>query len=60
MSRSIQSVLEKHKLPGAEQHCYNNLLLAEPIKLIGPMKDGDIDIIECGIEIGYLERMYYA
>ena len=24
------------------------------------MKEGDIDIIECWIEIGYLERMYYA
>ena len=31
----------------------NNLLLAETIKLIEQMKDGDIDIIECGIEIGY-------
>ena len=24
------------------------------------MKDGDINIIECSIEIGYRERMYYA
>ena len=36
------------------------MLLAEIIKLIGQMKDGDVDIIECGIEIGYRERMHYA
>ena len=36
------------------------MLLAETIKLIEQMKDRDIDIIECGIEIGHRERMYYA
>ncbi len=36
----------------------NNLLLAETIKLIEQMKHGVIDIIECGIEIGFRERMY--
>ena len=35
----------------------NNLLLAETIKLIEQMKDGDIDIIECGIEIGYRAKV---
>ena len=35
----------------------NNLLLSETIKLIEQMKVGDIDIIECGIEIGYREQM---
>ena len=34
------------------------MLLAETIKLIEQMKHGVIDIIECGIEIGYRERMY--
>ena len=34
--------------------------LAETIKLIEQIKHGVIDIIECGIEIGYRERMYYA
>ena len=42
------------------QERHNNLLLAETIKLIGQMKDGDIDIIECGIEIRYRERMHCA
>ena len=37
----------------------NNLLLVETIKLIEQMKDGDIDIFECGIEIGYNEQLYY-
>ena len=36
------------------------MLLAETIELIEQLKDGDIDIIECGIEIGYRERMYYV
>ena len=38
----------------------NNLLLSETIKLIEQMKVGDINIIECGIEIGYRERMYHS
>ena len=40
----------------------NNLLLSETIKLIEQMKvaSGDIDIIECGIEIGYSEWMYHS
>ena len=41
------------------QELNNNLLLAETIKLIEQMKDGDIDIFECGIEIGYNEQLYY-
>ena len=36
------------------------MLLAETIKLIERMKHGVIDIIECGIEIGYREQVYYA
>ena len=50
MSRSTISYQERN----------NNLLLAETVKLIGQMKDGNINVIECGIEICYRERMYYA
>ena len=42
------------------QELNNNSLLAESIRFIKRLKEGEIDIIECGIEIGYLERMYYA
>ena len=38
----------------------NNLLLSETVGLIRQLEDGDISIIECGIEIGYRERMYQA
>ena len=35
----------------------NNMLLAETIRLIEQMKNNVIDIIKCGIEIGYRERL---
>ena len=38
----------------------NNSLLAESIHFVQRLKEGEIDIIECGIEIGYLESMCYA
>ena len=45
------------------QEWYKTLLLSETIKLVVQMQVGDIDIIdfiECGIEIGYSERMYHS
>ena len=38
----------------------NNTLLAETIRLIEQLKKGGIDILECRIEIGYREWMYYV
>ena len=44
----------------AYQASNNNRLLTEIVRLVGRVKDNDIDIIECAIQIGYYERMYYA
>ena len=41
------------------QESNNNSLLAESIRFIGRLKRGDIDIVECGIELGHLERMCF-
>ena len=48
--------MEGDQLPSGN----NNLLLSETIKLIEQMKVGDIGVIECGIEIGYRERMHHS
>ena len=48
--------MEGDQLPSGN----NNLLLSETIKLIEQMKVGDISVIECGIEIGYRERMHHS
>ena len=39
---------------------HHNKLLIETIRLIWEMERGTRSIIDCGIEICYLERMYYS
>ena len=41
------------------EECNNNRLLTEIVRLVKQLKNNEIDIIECGILIGYYERMYY-
>ena len=44
----------------AYQASNNNRPLTEIVQLVGRVKNNDIDIIECAIQIGYYERMDHA
>ena len=44
----------------AYQACNKNWLLSEIVRLVGMLMNNEIDIVECAIQIGYYERMYYA
>ena len=41
------------------QECNNNRLLTKIVRIVKQLKNNKIDIIECGIQIRYYERMYY-
>ena len=41
----------------AYQASNNNRLLTEIVQLVGRVKNNDIDIIKCAIQVGYYERM---
>ena len=44
----------------AYQAYNDNRLLFEIVRLVGMLKNNEIDIVECAIQIGYYERMYFA
>ena len=41
------------------QECNNNRLLTEIVRIVKQLKNNEIDIIECSIQIGSYECMYY-